>query len=217
MKNLMTILLGLIFFCFISCQNMYKAIRTTDNNIIVVHYNENDSIIFGNGYFVYRGELIEYRYESIRDILIYGYLPYIYNFSDYEYRNVYLKFFNDSIFAITCYSNSIEGMENFKIDEVYKYHFETKFYTIIVDSLLKTNRNLKDNRPIMKPYDHKALFSSRKYNKFPYLSGDTIHVTLDASKMRIGYFTFDKIDRMTPEEGMLLELIPKSLDDTTKN
>ena len=108
-------------------------------------------------------------------------------------------------------------MEKFKIDEVYKYHFETKFYTIIVDSLLKTNRNLKDNRPIMKPYDHKALFSSRKYNKFPYLSGDTIHVTLDASKMRIGYFTFDKIDRMTPEEGMLLELIPKSLDDTTKN
>ena len=98
MKNLMTILLGLIFFCFISCQNMYKAIRTTDNNIIVVHYNENDSIIFGNGYFVYRGELNEYRYESTRDILIYGYLPYIYNFSDYEYRNVYLEFFNYIIF-----------------------------------------------------------------------------------------------------------------------
>lgn len=135
-----------------------------------------------------------------------------------EYRTVKLEFINDSIFTVLCESKSIIGMEYFNIDEIYKYHIEkNNFRQIIVDSLLKTNRKINDTRPILKPYECEGFCYTRAYNKFPYLEGDTLYISRDVSKLRVGYFTFDKYRRITPEKERVPYVLPEYLDSAVRN
>lgn len=218
-KVVIFLLLGLGFVSFVYSQNKHKTINAYEDGTIQVRYDDGDTLIFRNGYCIENWAAVKSGiHDYVRDFVVYGYLPYRYCFSEMEYRQVELEFLNDSIFTVLCYTKDVEPSPSFYIKETYSYHFlRNNFYTVVVDSLLTGNREINDNRPICKPYNSELYSNPHKYNKFPYLSGDTIHISLDASKMFVGYFTLDRITRIKPKLEETPYVMPESLDTVIRN
>lgn len=213
-RNCIVFMLLLLFSSFSNKNN----IKINEDGSIIKYIN-NDSIIFGDNFFILNGNK-EYIRPELRDFFLYEYYPYIYFFSDLQgYREIFIEFESDTVFSVLCQASGVViGLDYFNIEEKYKYHFKENMYnTIIIDSLLYSNRDSIDKRPILKPFEQDQHLSIRKYNKFPNLSKDTIFLSHDMQRLNVGYFTFEKYRRITPESEQKPVVLPQYLDSAIRN
>lgn len=116
---------------------------------------------------------------------------YIFN-DDSNRRNLTLSFEDPSIMKIENISYGVMG--RFQFIDIYRYHYKDRL-TIVVDSLISTNRNTNTDEPkkekdYVHPFDHYNHEFSSQYSIFPIIEKRELHLSSLLDRIQILDFLF---------------------------
>lgn len=135
-----------------------------------------------------------------REIQLYGYFQFPFQFFDFSERHLNIDFVRKDVICISniAYRNSGPCAE-LSFSDLYAVHFENN-HIIIVDSLLSTNRKEYQSSKLVMPFDYSDTIACCN-SIFPILlCGDRFLIQKQFQKIWINSFTFD-IRTITDDEA----------------